>query len=177
MTAIRCTAKLLKAMKAMPVAQPSPAKNRLGEWGANLVRVSRIQLVLAVNEPTRLAVVIDAAPYATIPSRLCEGLFTALCDVGIDPETAAAEIMAMLPLDIAAGASKSVLGALNQFAWQIDCGIYTRGARSAVELTRDLMRMIVLKPRGIDFPVDRVREAFGLPEYDRRRYAPDVSGN
>ena len=33
---------------------------------------------------------------------------------------------------------------------------------------RDLVRMIVMKPKGIDFPADRVREAFGLPPVDRR---------
>ena len=54
MTALRCTAKLLKAMKARPVANPAQATNKLGEWTANLIRVGRIQLVLAVSEPTRL---------------------------------------------------------------------------------------------------------------------------
>jgi len=69
MSALRCTAKLLKAMRAPPVANRAPATNKLGEWTANLVRVSRIQLVIAVSEPTRFGVVIDAAPYAAIPFR------------------------------------------------------------------------------------------------------------
>lgn len=53
MTALRCTAKLLKAMKEKPDLDPAPARNMLGEWTATLVRVSRIQLVIAVSEPTR----------------------------------------------------------------------------------------------------------------------------
>lgn len=31
MTAFRCTAKLLKAMKELPEPDPAPASNRLGE--------------------------------------------------------------------------------------------------------------------------------------------------
>lgn len=169
MTAFRCTAKLLKAMKGRPVVQPEPSRNLLGEWTATLVRVSRIQLVLAVSEPTRFCVAIDAAPYAKVAERFGEGLFVALLDLGIPPELAAAEIATMTPLQLAASNSRSVLGTLNQYAWQADCGIYSRGARSAVELTRDLTRMIVLKPKGIDFPADRVREAFGLPPPGRKQ--------
>jgi hypothetical protein len=55
MTAFRCTAKLLKVMKEALETDPAPAKNRLGEWTATLVRVGRIQLVLGVSEPARCA--------------------------------------------------------------------------------------------------------------------------
>ena len=78
MTVLRCGAKLLRAMKAKPEADPAPASNRLGEWTANLVRMSRIQLVEAVSEPTRLGVVIDAAPYPSIPERFGQALFKTL---------------------------------------------------------------------------------------------------
>jgi hypothetical protein len=60
-----------------------------------------------------------------------------------------------------------VLGSLNQFASQADCAIYSRDAVSAREVTRDLARMILMKPKGIDFPADRLREAFCLPPIDR----------
>ncbi len=168
MTAFRCTARLLKAMKAKPEAEPTPASNRLGEWTATLLRVGRIQLVLAVSEPTRFAVAIDAAPYATAPQRFAGALLEALLELEIPADLAMAEIEAMLPLQVAASNSRSVLGSLNQFAWFADCAIYSREATSAREVTRDLARMIVLKPKGIDFPADRVREAFGLPPIDRR---------
>ena len=168
MTAFRCTAKLLKAMKQVPETDLAPASNRLGEWTATLVRIGRIQLVLAVSEPTRFAVAIDAAPYATAPQRFAGALLTALLDLGIPSELALAEIDAMLPLRVAASNSRSVLGSLNQFAWQADCAIYSGEVVSAREVTRDLARIIVLKPKGIDFPADRVWEAFGLPPIDRR---------
>lgn len=168
MTAFRCTAKLLKAMKAKPDTDPAPARNLLGEWTATLVRVGRIQLVLAVSEPTRFAVAIDAAPYATAPRRFAGALLAALLELEIPADLATTEIEAMLPLQVAASNSRSVLGSLNQFAWFADCAIYSCEASSAAEVTRDLSRMIVLKPKGIDYPADRVREAFGLSPLERR---------
>jgi hypothetical protein len=130
--------------------------------------VGRIQLVLALSEPTRFAVAIDAAPYAMAPQRFAVALLAALLDLEIPAELAVAEIEAMLPLQVAASNSRSVLGSLNQYAWQADCAIFSREAISALEVTRDLAHMIVLKPKGIDFPADRVREAFGLRPIDRR---------
>ena len=174
MTAFRCTAKLLKAMKKLPEPEPAPASNRLGEWTATLVRVGRIQLVLAVSEPTRFAVAIDAAPYATAPQRFAGALLAALLGLEIPADRAVAEIEAMQPLQVAASNSRSVLGSLNQFAWQADCAIYSREVISAREVTRDLARMLVLKPEGIDFPADRVREIFGLPPIDRRPQRSEV---
>ena len=171
MTALRCTAKLLKAMKAKPIAQPAPARNRLGEWTANLIRVGHIQLVLAVSEPTRFGVVIDAAPYAAIPFRLKHNVFKALLSLGVPADLAAGEAEAMEPLEIAATNSRSVLGTLNQFAFQIECDIHYGDARSAAELTQRLADTIVSKPAHIHHPADRVREAFGLLPLDRRWHA------
>lgn len=168
MTALRCTAKLLKAMKAKPVAQPELARNRLGEWTANLIRVGRIQLVLAVSEPTRFGIVIDAAPYATIPPRLTHNVFKALLAAGVPADLAAGEAHAMKPLQMAASNSRSVLGTLNQFAWQVEVDLRHGYAGSAVDLTRRLAETIVLKPASIGMPIDRVREAFGMPPSGRR---------
>ncbi|MFI4958636.1 MAG: DUF6933 domain-containing protein [Lysobacterales bacterium] len=119
MAAFRCTAKLLRAMNAKPIADPAPASNRLGEWTANLIRVSRIQLVLAVSEPTRFGVVIDAAPYKAIPERFGQALFKALLHLEIPADMAAGEAESMRGMQLASSNSRSVLATLNQFA----CGM------------------------------------------------------
>jgi hypothetical protein len=168
MTAFRCTAKLLKAMKATPTRQPQPACNRLGEWTANLVRVSRIQLVIAVSEPTRFGVVMDAAPYAMVPERFQHALFKALLYIGVSADVATEEVNSMGPLELAASNSRSVLGTLNQFAEHVACDLYYGQACSARELTQRLSETIVLKPKDIVFPADRVREVFGLAPIDHR---------
>lgn len=172
MTILRCTAKLLKAMKAKPLADPSPATNRTGEWTANLIRVSRIQLVLAVSEPTRFGIVIDAAPYATVPFRLSHQLFKALLFIGVPADLAAAEAYAMEEPAIARSNSPSVLGTLNQFAFQVETDLYYGMAGSAVELTERLADTVVTRPKHIVSPADHVRKAFGLLPIDWRRRVP-----
>lgn len=176
MTAFRCTAKLLKAIRAAPEAQPQPARNRLGEWTANLLRVSRIQWVIAVSEPTRFGVVLDAAPYAAVPERFGHALLHALIWIGIPAETAAAEVEAIVPMQIAASASRLVLGTLNQYAWQVGCGLRYGTVDSAAELTHRLAHTIIPKPEHIRFPADRVREAFGLAPLDPRERLQTLLG-
>ena len=163
MTALRCTAKLLKAMKTRPVANPAPATNRLGDWTANRIRVSHIQLVLAVNDATRLGVVVDAAPYAGVPERITTQIFRVLVEISVPGDMAAAEAEATRSFEIAATASKSVLGTLNQFAFLVESDLYHGKASSALELSLRLADTPIIKPKDIGFPLDRVRERFGLP--------------
>lgn len=140
----------------------------MGEWTANLVRVSRIQLVIAVSEPTRFGVVLDAAPYATIRQRFSRALFHALLQIGIPAAEALKEVEASDPFELAASNSRSVLGTLNQYAETVKYDLCYGNADSAMSLTRRLSETIVLKPENIVFPADRVREVFGLPPIDRR---------
>jgi hypothetical protein len=169
----RCTQKLLKAMKVKPVAEPAPSTSRLGDWTANLVRVGRIQLVIAVSEPTRLAVVIDAAPYAEIAERFPHALFKALLDMGIPSDEAAAEAHDMEHPQLAASNSRSVLATLNQFGAHAEWVVGNR-VNSAAELTRDLAEYMLLKPV-IGYPIDRVHEVFGLQRIDRRVVFSDMA--
>lgn len=163
MTILRCTAKLLKTMKASPVAEAAPARNRLGEWTANLIRVGRMQFVLAVNERTRLGLIIDAAPYATIPGRFAQQLFKSLLALGLEGDDAASEADASRPTAFAASNSRSVLATINRFGGDVEAWIDYSGIRSATELSRRLAGEIVCEPRHIGMPADRVREVFGLP--------------
>lgn len=71
MTALRCTQKLLTAMEATPSAPPATGANLLGDWSLNLLH-TRPKLVVAVSEHDRL--VLEAAPYATLPQRFVESL-------------------------------------------------------------------------------------------------------
>lgn len=178
MTAFRCTAKLLKTMKAKPVEPTLPATNRLGEWTANLIRVSRIQLVLAVSDRTRLGVVIDAAPYASVRDRFAEALFKALLYLDVPAELAAAEAESMRGAEIAASNSRSVLGTLNQFGYLIEGYLEFGEIQSATALTQRLAEMVTLSPKDVGFPADRVREAFGFPllDFRARRGLPPLAG-
>lgn len=66
MTALRCTQKLLRAMKVAPGAPPAPGANLLGDWSLHLLPL-RKKVVVAVSEHDRLGLVLEAAPFATLP--------------------------------------------------------------------------------------------------------------
>lgn len=101
MTALRCTQKLLTAMKVAPSAPPTLNANRLGDWSLNLLH-TRPKLVVAVSEHDRLGLVLEAAPYATLPQRFAEAVFVQLLAIGVPPDLARRECDAMLPLTITA---------------------------------------------------------------------------
>jgi hypothetical protein len=83
MTALRCTQKLLAAMRVKPAAPLSPGSNVLGDWSLNLLHVRPSKLVLAVSEHDRFALVLEAAPYAALPQRLVDALLVQLLFIGV----------------------------------------------------------------------------------------------
>jgi hypothetical protein len=67
---LRCTQRLLARLARPPAEIGIEPTTHLGDWYANLLRVGRRQLVLAISERTFLPVVITAAPANTIVARL-----------------------------------------------------------------------------------------------------------
>ncbi len=100
MTVLSCTQKLLKAMKVQPAPPPGSGANRLGDWWLNLLH-TRPKLV-AVSEHDRFGLVLEAAPFATLPQRFAEAVFVQLLAIGVPPEAARRERDAMQPLAVTA---------------------------------------------------------------------------
>ena len=123
MTALRCTQKLLKAMKVTPSAPPAPGANRLGDWSLNLLH-TRPKLVVAISEHDRLGLVLEAAPYATLAQRFAEAVFVQLLAIGVPPDEARRERDAMQPLIITATTGYanrlSLQANLKDYAWLAD---------------------------------------------------------
>ena len=163
MTALRCTAKLVKALKQQLVTDPPLPSNRLGEWTANLVRLGRKSYVLAVNERTRLGIVVDAAPYASLTIRITERIFMALIALGVEPDQAAAEAESTRPTAFAKSNSASVLATLTRYYFDLEAVVHYDAPQSTAALSARLLDQVVIDPKHIGFPADRVREAFGLP--------------
>jgi hypothetical protein len=123
MTALRCTQKLLKAMKATPSTPLAPGANRLGDWSLNLLH-TRPKLVVAVSEYDRLGLVVEAAPYATLRQHFAEAVFVQLLAIGVPPDEARRERDAMQPLIITATTGYanrlSLQANLKEYAWLAD---------------------------------------------------------
>src|SRR3990167_742054 len=123
MTALRCTQKLLTAMKVAPSPPPALGANRLGDWSLNLLHL-RPKLVVAMSEHDRLGLVLEAAPYATLPQRFAEAVLVQLLAIGVPPDLARRECEAMQPLTLTATtpyANRLSLQAnLKDYAWQVE---------------------------------------------------------
>jgi len=123
MTVLRCTQKLLMAMKVAPSAPPVPGANRLGDWSLNLLH-TRPKLVVAVSEHDRLGLALEAAPYATLPQRFIEAVFVQLLAIGVPPDLARRECDAMQPLTITSTTPYpnrlSLQANLKDYAWQVE---------------------------------------------------------
>ena len=154
MTALRCTQKLLTAMKVSPSAPPAPGANRLGDWSLNLLH-TRPKLVVAVSELDRFGLVLQAAPYATLPQRFIDAVLVQLLAIGVPPDAARRERDAMQPLTITATTPYpnrlSLQANLKDYAWLAEIYIAERQA-SLAEINARMADNIVSINGKLEFP-------------------------
>ncbi|MHB1293094.1 MAG: DUF6933 domain-containing protein [Sulfuricella sp.] len=154
MTAIRCTQKLLAAMKVKPSAPPAPGANRLGDWSLNLLH-TRPKLVVAVSEHDRLGLVLEAAPYATLPQRFVDAVLAQLLAIGVPPDQARREVDAMQLLTVTSTtpyANRLSLQAnFKDYAWLAEIYRAERQATLA-EINKRLAENIVSINGKLEFP-------------------------
>ena len=146
MFTLRCTQKLLTRLKVEPEADPAQADTVLGDWYANLVRVGRTQVVLAVSERTLLPLVIPAKDARTLGHQLAHTLQPVLMSLDIPAEEVIAECEAMQHVTIGKTTSRRVLGSLNDLVFQLQSGLTNLPDRTLVDhslwLARTPMKLI-----------------------------------
>jgi hypothetical protein len=120
---LRCTQKLLDRLNSTPDPESTPPDTVLGDWYANLIRVGRIQVVLAVSERSLLPVVVPARDSRALVQRLCEALEPILNAIGVPADEATAERGAMQRWAVGKTANRRVLGSLNDLAFQLQVGL------------------------------------------------------
>lgn len=116
---LRCTQKLLQRLNSAPVSEPASPGTVLGDWYANLVRIGRLQVVLAVSERTLLPIVVPAKDGLSLVRRIGEAAESTLVALGVPEDEAIAERRAMQDWVIGKTASRSILGSMNDFALQL----------------------------------------------------------
>lgn len=156
MTTLRCTQKLLTAMKVATTKSKLPelSTNRLGGWSLNLLH-TRPKLVVAVCEHGRLSLVLEAAPYSTLPQRFVEAVYAQLLAIGVPPAIAQRECDAMQPLTITPTAlyanRLSLQANLKDCAWLVK-DYMADGERSLIVINARLADNIVGINGKLDFP-------------------------
>lgn len=122
--ALRCTQKLLDRLECPPDPEPAPPDTALGDWYANLIRVGRVQVVLAVSERSLLPVVVPARDARSLVQRLGEAVGEMLVAVGIPEDDVIAERGAMQHWTVGKTANRRILGSLNDLAFQLQVGLH-----------------------------------------------------
>ena len=120
MIIIRPTASLAKRMKVKLQHSEQSSTNRLGDWYALDIALSRKQFILCISSKPRLAVVMEAAPYATLPDRLCDAVTEVLKAIGVAETSIKEERVAMEDVVLAKTLNKSILGTLNDYRFQLE---------------------------------------------------------
>lgn len=109
---LRPTASLAKRMKLKLQKSEETSSGRLGDWYANDIILNRKQYILCVSENARLSVLLNAAPYATWPTRLATPLKELLLGIGVDEDAVEKELAQMSEIKLAKTRSRSVLGSI-----------------------------------------------------------------
>jgi len=119
MVVLRPTARLAAKLRLKLAAAKGRSDTRLGDWYANDIALGRRRLVLCVSELSRLAVVLDAAPYASIPERLGPAVGVLLHRIGAPTEAINRELMAMSTIEVAKTQNRSIIGSMLEYQWSL----------------------------------------------------------
>ena len=160
MFTLRCTRPLLSTLGQLTPpgegAEP-PATTALGDWYANRVNIGRHRLVLCTNELTLLSVVVPAKDLPRLPVRLLQSVGELLDRLGIPDARIERELREMTMVRFAPTRSRSVLGTMNDFAWQVEA--WFEAGRPTVPLSHIELRLASCPCGALQYdrPMDRAR--------------------
>ena len=137
MFTLNCTAKLRDRLKRPQSDVRSPTTTRLGDWYATVL-FWKPQLALLVNERTLLPVLLPLAPAKTLTERIGPAVSQVLQMHGIDRDFVERELAAMADVEIAKTANRSVVGTMNEFAFEAAVYRDHRGMTDPLQLAMRL---------------------------------------
>lgn len=146
MLIVRCTAKLLGRLRALPEPSSAPSTTRLGDWYATILPMRPSHLVLLVSEVSRLTVVLPARELPTLARRIPDAIARVLQDLGVDPGTIDEEREAMTDVSFDRTASRSVLGTMNEFVLHLGLMRDAHPAMTEHAMSMKLGRVLVTTP-------------------------------
>jgi hypothetical protein len=170
MRIIHCTKKLLKEL-AVPLVEPnkipSPTEG-LANWYANLLRIDRRKCVLFTNEKTLYTFLIAKvlkSNLKNIEEEFLINLSYNLQNEGFGLEVINRIMKEYQEIGFAKTVSKSVLGSMNDLAWQYEFQIMREGGIDNIKILQ-LNQMINRTPMGAlkyKYPIEGLRKL--LQEY------------
>jgi hypothetical protein len=162
MMILRPTASLAKRMKIKLQPNSDSSTTCLGDWYAIDIVLDRKQFIMCVSSKPRLAVILEAAPYATFPDRLSDAVIELLKAIGVTEANIKTERSHMDQLVLAKTINKSILGTLNDYRHQLEAvAHYDRlDINDTLKMSLYLSKTISLAlPEG--YPRDAALKLFG----------------
>jgi hypothetical protein len=159
MIILRCTQKLRKYLGITPLDQPDPPSATLGNWYANLIPTAAGDLIIFVNERTLLTVAIPAWESDRLLELFRLRVANLLGMIGLPQHIIDRERSHFDQIQFGKTASRSVLGSLNDFAWQYQS--LAEEARSKADLSLSNaefnMSQVPCGPLDYQFPAEVAR--------------------
>lgn len=153
MVSLRCTAKLRRRLALGALPEPGSSDAALGDWYANLLTLDRQPLVLCVSERSLLAVVFPARDLRQIGTHLRRGLEAHLRRLGASQAAIERELARLEPLEFGATASRTVLGSMTDFVFQMKArAAWVPGWDGTVSSLEDELATIPCAPLGYRHP-------------------------
>ena len=168
MATIRCTTKLLKELGTKPTIAPAQPPS-LSDWHANLLRVDRKKCVLFTNDLTLYSFLIHMVkkPLSAGFGELFRlGLLKSLMSDGLDNLQVRHMLGSQGSIMIAKTNSRSILGSMNDLAFQIKCIVHVMGGLVIADLSEINRQMNYI-------PMSAIKYNVGIEELRRRLVEPE----
>jgi hypothetical protein len=117
MVTIRCTRKLYRFLGITPIEDPEPATGALGDWYANLVPTYAGDLIMFVNERSLVTVAVPVREAENLLPLFRLRVENLLLMLDVEQEVIDREVSHLEPVQFAKTASRSILGSMNDIAW------------------------------------------------------------
>ena len=117
MVTLRCTRKLYKFLEIEPVETPEPPTGALGDWYANLVPTYAGDLIIFVNELSLITVAIPVWESDRLVPLFRIRVENLLLMIGVPQKAIDRELKHYDSVQFSRTASRSVLGSMNDSAW------------------------------------------------------------
>ena len=116
---LRCTRKLLQALRAPAAANPAQAGTVLGDWYANLYETRPCRVILCLSERSLLAVLVEFGDAPRLVDAIGRSVADLLARNGVPENSIRAERAAMAHVHWGPTANRRVLGCLNEAAFAL----------------------------------------------------------
>ena len=165
---IHCTKKLLNELEVLPNGSmvPEPLSGFLGPWHANLIRIERRKCLLLTNDRTLYSILIPGVKKKDLVDFL--KLFSLHLKMNLEKEGFAPQDIDKAleeygEIAIAPTANRSVLGSMNDLAYQADflvsrAGGLEKGDMLTVNMMLNRIPMGAIK---YDYAIEKLYKLFG----------------